>query len=80
MREIKVYGDYGYVSECLLHETNSISDATRWAEGYIDDGDLGGYIIIEVAEFATDGEYIVHRRWDNDSVDLEDEGYLFDEA
>ena len=80
MRDIKVYGDYGYTSECLLYETDSISAATRWVEGYIDDGDFGGYNIIEVAEFAADGEYIVHNLWDKPFQDAEDEGYLFDEA
>ena len=80
MRDIKVYGDYGYTSECLLYETDSISAATQWAEGYIDRGDFGGYNMIEVAEFADDGEYIVHRLWEQDLFDAEDDVFLFDEC
>ena len=80
MRAIKVYGDYGYTSQCLLYETDSINAATRWAQGYIEDGDFGGYNIIEVAEFLDDGEYVVHRLWEKDTLDAEDEGLLYDEC
>lgn len=78
MREIKVYGDYGYVSECLLYEDTGIKSAIRWVEDYISDNTFGGYNIIEVAEFADDGEYIVHRCW-NQSEFIEEDGFLFDE-
>jgi hypothetical protein len=52
----KIYGDYGYTSECLLHEADTRSEALRWADDYIAD-DFGGYAVIEVAVHLSNGEY-----------------------
>ena len=65
----KIYGDYGYIAETLLEQFNDFGDAVHWVEGYIQDGDFGGYDVIEIATFADDGEYVVERRWD---AELED--------
>jgi hypothetical protein len=59
----KIYGDYGYTSETLLEEFDTRSEALRWAEGYVESGDFGGYDVIEVATFADDGEYIVIQKY-----------------
>lgn len=58
----KVYGDYGYVTEQLLAEFATESEAVAWAEEQTDvtlyeQGDLGGYDIVEVARFV-DEEYV----------------------
>jgi len=60
----KIYGDYGYIAETLLEECNTISEAIRWAEDYVEGGDFGGYNIIEIGRFAENDEYCVERRWD----------------
>jgi hypothetical protein len=72
----KIYGDYGYTTETLLEEFESYADAVRWAEGYVEGGDFGGYTVIEIATFAGDGEYIVERRWD--AEDWEDETVFYE--
>ena len=64
----KVYGDYGYISEMLLEEFDTLSEATQWAEDYIADGDFGGYNLIEVATIADDGEYVVERRFEAETI------------
>jgi hypothetical protein len=83
MSKFKIYGDYGYTSETLLEEFNTRSEAIRWAEGYVESGDFGGYDVIEVAWFAEDGEYMVERRFEaedwEDETEFSDEGYLWDE-
>ena len=56
-KDYGVFGDYGYVSECLLFETDSVNEAIGWAERYTKFGDFGGYSVIEVARFAKDGIY-----------------------
>jgi len=55
----KIYGDYGYRTECLLHETESLPAAERWVDRYTQSGDMGGYNIIEVARFDARDEYVV---------------------
>jgi hypothetical protein len=52
----KIYGDYGYTSECLLHEADTRSEALRWADEYVADG-FGGYNTIDVAVHLSNGEY-----------------------
>ncbi len=78
MQELKkdygVYGDYGYVTENLLFESNSVNEAIAWAENYTRFGDMGGYSVIEVAWFAKDGTY--ETTWTRNA---EDEN-LYDEA
>lgn len=76
----KIYGDYGYISEMLLEEFELLSEAERWCEQYCEDGDFGGYSVIEIAQFATDGEYIVERKYlqedyqdETEWVDLDDQ-------
>ncbi len=61
----KIYGDYGYNSETLLEQFDTVDSAVRWVERYVADGDLGGYSMIEVAVFRAE-EYEVVRRWDAD--------------
>lgn len=56
-KDYGVFGDYGYVSECLLFETDSVNEAIGWAESYTRHGDFGGYSVIEVGWFAKDGTY-----------------------
>jgi hypothetical protein len=70
-KDYGVFGDYGYVTEELLFESNSVNEAIEFAEGYTSDG-MGGYSVIEVAFFAADGTY--ETTWS-----MEDEGYLYDE-
>lgn len=74
MAKYKVYGDYGYVSENLLHESDSLNDARRWVDRYTAAGDFGGYNMIEVAWFSDSGEYMVEYR-----VDAPAEEFLYDE-
>ncbi len=57
MAKYKIYGDYGYVSECLLHEESDRMEALLWATRYTRGGDLGGYNIVEVAYFDKE-EYV----------------------
>jgi len=79
MAKFKIYGDYGYLSECLLEEFETLSEAVRWCDGYTSDGDFGGYTVIEIATFAEDGEYIVERRYDVDDYRDETEWYEGDD-
>jgi len=67
----EIYGDYGYTGETLLKEFESLHEATRWVDGYTEDGDLGGYARIEVVTFAESGEIIVH--YEVNAEDFEDE-------
>jgi hypothetical protein len=71
-KDYGVFGDYGYTSQTLLFESNSVNEAIEFAEGYTRQGDMGGYNIIEVAFFGADGTY--ETTWK-----LEDEGHLYDE-
>jgi len=69
-----VFGDYGYITETLLFETNSVNEAINWAERYTQWGDFGGAAVIEVGWFAADGTYETAWRKHNE------EEMLFDEA
>ena len=60
MAKYQVYGDYALVSECLLEEFDTYKEAERFVDGYVAQGDLGGYETVEVIEFAADGEAITH--------------------
>jgi hypothetical protein len=60
MAKYTVYGDYALVSECLLEEFDTYKEAERFVDGYVAQGDTGGYETIEVIEFAADGEAITH--------------------
>lgn len=55
-----VYADYGYDNETLLGEFQTFSDAASWLK--LASKWLATYTIIEIASFADDGEYIVHKR------------------
>lgn len=58
MTMFRVYGDYGYVSQCELFTSVSQNEAIRWATQYIaNDSSFGGYTIIEVAYFDRYAEY-----------------------
>ena len=65
---VKVYGDYGYESECLLHECNTVGQATAWLARYTRNGDMGGYKVLEIATFAEDGEYITQLSVNADDI------------
>jgi hypothetical protein len=69
MKTYFVYGDYGYVSECELYQTNNLAEAKAWATNYTRWGDMGGYNCIEVAWFAEDGEYMTEMRIEADECD-----------
>jgi hypothetical protein len=58
-----VYGDYGYESQCELYSDGSRAAAEQWAIGYTRNG-TGGYDQIEVAYFASNGEYVTVWRCD----------------
>ena len=58
--QYQVYGNYGYLGENLLFESNSLDHAIRWATRYVRWGDFGGYSLIDVANFTEDGEFISH--------------------
>jgi hypothetical protein len=60
MAKYEVYGDYALASECLLEEFDTYKAAERFVDGYVAQGDTGGYETIEVIEFAADGEAITH--------------------
>lgn len=67
-RIYKIYGDYGYVTETLLHETPDLAEGKRWATKYAGCEDAGGFDVIEVAYFAEDGTYITEFVWQRDSA------------
>jgi hypothetical protein len=77
-KHVKIYGDYGYEGECLLHECNTVQEAQRWVQGYLRDG-MGGYSVIEAATFAEDGEYVVQFAQHADDMEPDDD-YGPDEA
>jgi hypothetical protein len=79
----KIYGDYGYTSECLLKECDTRGEALRWADRYVEDG-FGGYAVIEVARFEEDGEYTVIQKYraedyEEDFYEGDDDFALIDE-
>lgn len=78
MSKYKVYGDYGYNSQTLLAEHDTLTDALNWADAYCADGDFGGYSMIEVAWFAEDGEYVTERRFDPEDYQDETEWSAYD--
>jgi len=70
----QIYGDYGYINETLLYETDRLSEAQHWFDGYTADETLGGYDIVELSRFSTvDGEFISIQRTEAA------EEFLFDE-
>jgi hypothetical protein len=71
-KDYGVFGDYGYTSQQLLFESNSVNEAIKFAERYTRAGDMGGYNIIEVAFFSADGTY--ETTWT-----MQDEGQIHDE-
>lgn len=67
----KVWADYGYVSEILLYEADSRSEAEHWLERYMRDG-FGGYVVLEVAYHTDSGEYVTVASYSADDVLEED--------
>lgn len=68
MKDVFVYGDYGYVNETLLAEGfHSIDEAVHWVQDYHQQHGMNGANVIEVATFADDGEYITYWRMTNDT-------------
>lgn len=70
-----VFGDYGYQSETLLQECDTLTEARAFFTRYLR-RDSGGYFIIEVAQFDDDGEYIVYDRFE---ADYQEEDYQYDD-
>lgn len=68
--KFQIFGDYGYTSETLLEEFDTLSEAKAWVDGYIQYGDFGGYAAVEVIRFAEDGEaiteYLVEDMYEDD--------------
>lgn len=56
--KFQIFGDYGYTSETLLEEFDTLREAKRWVDGYARNGYFGGYEAVEVIRFADDGEAI----------------------
>jgi len=64
-----VYGDYGTDSECILFQSELLSDALSFGRGYIRNGDFGGYSVIEVISYDNDmGIEVVEANWFHESV------------
>ena len=76
-KDYGVFGDYKYAHETLLFETNSVSSAIDWAQGYTSQGDTGGYNAVEVVSMVNEqtGEVV----WLFEAEIEEDEGVLYDE-
>ena len=65
----QIYGDYGYISECLLEEFDDKKEAVQWAKNYTKGGDLGGYNVVEVIWFMADGEAVTEWLLSAEDVD-----------
>ena len=65
----QIYGDYGYISECLLEEFDDLKEAVQWADKYTKGGDLGGYNAVEVIRFKADGEAVTEWLLSTEDVD-----------
>lgn len=72
-----VYGDYGYITETALFESQKEQEAIEWLKNYVRDGDTGGYEVLEVAYHAPDGEYMTVFTYQRS--DFEDDEDLIDE-
>lgn len=72
-REYTVFGDYGYTTETELYTTTSLNAAKRWAERYCDSDNMGGFVVVEVAWFSDNGEYVTE--WKREA----EEAFLYDE-
>ena len=68
----QIYGDYGFTSETLLEEFDTLSEAKQFVDGYVQHGDFGGYAAVEVIRFAADGEAITEYLAENHM--FEDDG------
>ena len=58
----KIFGDYGYISETLLTEFDTLQAAVDWLLTYEAEtfGSLGGFHVVEIATFTDSGEYVTH--------------------
>ena len=65
----QIYGDYGYISECLLEEFDDLKEAVQWADKYTKGGDLGGDNAVEVIRFKADGEAVTEWLLSTEDVD-----------
>ena len=72
-----VYGDYGYAAETMLKEFDTLTEARAFFYKYTR-SDLGGYDIVEIAQFDDDGEYLVHERVM--SEDYGEEDFFYDDS
>jgi hypothetical protein len=71
MTDYRIYGDWQWSSQCLLHQCGTANEAIGWAEAYTKGGNTGGYNTIEVVTKGKDRDFVV---WAS-----QDEGLLFDE-
>jgi hypothetical protein len=72
-----IYGDYGYAAETLLKEYDTLTEARVFFNKYTRN-DLGGYEIVEIAQFDEDGEYIVHESRHAENYGEED--FVYDDS
>ena len=63
-----VFGDYGAVSENILFQSEYLSDAIDFVNGYIRWNDMGGYKVIEVISLDEMGVEFVEANWFDESV------------
>jgi hypothetical protein len=80
MTQYKVYGDYGYTTQCLLKDSATLGEAIEFARGYTRYGDMGGYSVIEVVWFDEDGQF--HAAWtmhSEDYANIDEDELLYEE-
>jgi hypothetical protein len=57
-----VYGSYGYTNEQLYYEGPDYAQAQRAFDHVTDDPeDMDGHEVVEIASFASDGEFLTHQ-------------------
>jgi hypothetical protein len=64
MGRFQVIGNRDTIFETLLWDSDSLTEAKRWLDGYVEDNG-GGYANIEVVDYDDDVPY-VHYSWTSD--------------
>jgi hypothetical protein len=77
--KFQIFGDYGYTSETLLEEFDTLGEAKDWVDGYIQYGDFGGYAAVEVIRFADDGEAITEYLAENHMYEDDGQPSMYEE-
>jgi len=55
----------------VLHESDSINDAARWARGYVRHGDYGGWAQIQLVDLGAPAGGCILRTWTPDEEERE---------